>query len=124
MFVQEIASILPPCFTFRLTCVLPKSLGMIPTPGSVADRFVKMAQIIPAPNSPFALEFQLPSAREELFERLKALDKLQVTHPFLVVTKADIAFCFFRRIYQLKEGISDEIIHLLIDVGNAAVEAA
>ncbi|KFZ14990.1 hypothetical protein V502_05820 [Pseudogymnoascus sp. VKM F-4520 (FW-2644)] len=97
---------------------------IIPTPGSVADQFVRIAQIIPAPNSPFHLECHPSTPREELFERLKALDKVQVVHPFLVVTKADLAFCFYRRIYQLKMGISDEILKLVIDSGNAAVQAA
>ena len=92
--------------------------------GSVADQFVQIAQMIPAPKSPFHVECMPSTPREELFERLKALDKLPFTHPFLVVTKADLAFCFYRRIYQLKVGISDEIIQLVIDSGNAAVEAA
>ncbi|PLN83525.1 C6 zinc finger domain protein [Aspergillus taichungensis] len=98
--------------------------AIIPTPGSVADQFVQLAQIIPAPNSPFRLDCQPPTPREELFERLKALDQLRFTHPFLVVSKADLALCFYRRIYQLKMGVSDEIIQLVIDSGNAAVEAA
>lgn len=98
--------------------------AIIPISGSVADQFVKIVQIIPSPNSPFQLECQPPTPRVELFERLKALDKLQVTHPFLIVTKADVAFCFYRRIYQLKVGIPDEIIQLVINSGNAAVEAA
>ncbi|KAK2601754.1 hypothetical protein QQS21_004638 [Conoideocrella luteorostrata] len=98
--------------------------AIIPISGSVADQFVQMAQIIPAPNSPFHLECQPPTAREELFERLKSLEKLQFAHPFLVVTKADLAFCFYRRIYQLKVGISDDIITLVIAIGNAAVDAA
>ncbi|RHZ44865.1 uncharacterized protein CDV56_103403 [Aspergillus thermomutatus] len=86
--------------------------------------FVQIVQIIPSPNSPFQLECQPPTPREELFERLKALRKLDFTHPFLVATKADLAFCFYRRIYQLKTGITDEIIQLVIDSGNDAVEAA
>lgn len=98
--------------------------AIIPTPGSVADQFVQLAQIIPAPNSPFQLDCQPPTPRDELVERLKALDKLRFTHPFLVVSKADLAFCFYRRIYQLKMGFSDEIIQLVIDSGNTAVEAA
>ncbi|KAH7141691.1 C6 zinc finger domain protein [Dactylonectria macrodidyma] len=98
--------------------------AITPTSGSVADQFVQVAQIIPAPNSPFRLECQHPTPREELFERLRALGKLHFTHPFLVVTKADLAFCFYRRIYQLKLGISDDIIKLVIDSGNAAVDAA
>lgn len=98
--------------------------GIISTSGSVADQFVKMGQIIPVPDSPFHLECEPPTPREELFERLKALDKLQVVHPFLVVTKADLVFCFYRRIYQLKMGVSEEIVKLVIDSGNAAVQAA
>ncbi|KAL2824417.1 hypothetical protein BDW59DRAFT_147626 [Aspergillus cavernicola] len=98
--------------------------AIIPTPGSVANQFVQLVQIIPAPNSPFHLEWQPPNPGEELFERLKALDELQVTHPFLVVTKADIALCFYRRIYQLKTWISDEFIKLVIDSGNAGLVAA
>jgi hypothetical protein len=68
---------------------------IIPASGSVADQFVRIAQIIPTPNSPFHLECQPPTLREELFERLKALDKLRVVHPFLVLTKADLMFCFY-----------------------------
>ncbi|OBT45897.1 hypothetical protein VE00_04259 [Pseudogymnoascus sp. WSF 3629] len=98
--------------------------GIIPTAGSVADQFAQMGQIIPVPDSPFHLECEPPTPREELFERLKALDKLQVVHPFLVVTKADLAFCFYRRIYQLKMGVSEEIVKLVIDSENAAVQAA
>lgn len=99
---------------------------ILPIPGSsvVADQFVQIAQIIPSPNSPFRLESQPQSPREELFERLKALAKLHFTHPFLVATKADLAFAFYRRIYHLKTGIPDEIIQLVIDSGNDAVEAA
>jgi hypothetical protein len=97
---------------------------IISIPGSVADQFVQMIQIIPSPNSPFQLELQPPTPSEELFKRLKALDELQFTHPFLVVTKADIVFCFYRRLYQLKIRIPDDIIELVIDSGNAAVEAA
>lgn len=93
-------------------------------PGSIADQFVQLIQIIPSPNSPFQLELQPPTLSEELFTRFKALDQLQYTHPFLVMTKAEIAFCFYRRLYQLKIRIPDDIIKLIIDSGNAAVDAA
>ncbi|KAF5965631.1 hypothetical protein FCOIX_12895 [Fusarium coicis] len=98
--------------------------AIIPTTGSVAHQFVQIAQIIPAPNSPFRLECHAATPREELFGRLKALEKLQFTHPFLVVTKAELAFCFYRRIYQLKMGVSDDMIKLITDSGNAAIDAA
>ncbi|KAI9923743.1 hypothetical protein ASPWEDRAFT_45678 [Aspergillus wentii DTO 134E9] len=97
---------------------------IIAKPNSVADQFVQLIQIIPSPNSPFQHELQHPSPSEGLFQRLKALDELNFTHPFLVVTKADIAFCFYRRLYQLKIRLPDEIIQLIIDSGNAAIEAA
>ena len=98
--------------------------SIISIPGSLADQFVQLIQIISSPNSQFQLESQPSTPTEELFQRLKALDEFQVTHPFLVVTKADIAFCFYRRLYQFKTHMPDEIIKIVIDSGNAAVEAA
>ncbi|PKX91294.1 C6 zinc finger domain protein [Aspergillus novofumigatus IBT 16806] len=100
------------------------SQSIIPVSGSVADQFVQLIQIIPSPNSPLQLESQPPTPSEELYERLKVLGGFQTTHPFLVVTKADIAFCFYRRLYQLKVRIPDEVIKVVIDSGNAAAEAA
>ncbi|RDW87004.1 fungal specific transcription factor domain-containing protein [Aspergillus mulundensis] len=94
--------------------------------GSVAGQFVKLIQIIPSPNSPFQLDSQrgtlTPS--EELIQRLGVLDTFHTTHPFLVVTKADIAFAFYRRLYTCKIRIPDEAINVIIDAGNAAVDAA
>lgn len=115
------------CYEFDRSAVRFRAVtcqAIISRSGSVADQFVQIAQIIPAPNSPFHLECQPQSPREELFERLKALGNLWFTHPFLVVTKADLAFCFYRRIYQLKMGISEDMVKLIIDSGNAAVDAA
>ncbi|KAL3447651.1 hypothetical protein BJX65DRAFT_318052 [Aspergillus insuetus] len=98
---------------------------IISVPGSVTDQFVELIQVIPSPNSPFHLELQPASTpSEELFARLKALDTLIYTHPFLIVTKAEIAFCFYRRLYHLKAHIPDSIIQLIIASGNAAVSAA
>lgn len=98
--------------------------AIMPVSGSAADQFVRVAQIIPAPNSPFHLANPPRTQTEELFERLKALHELRFTDPFLLVTKADLAFCFYRRAYQLKMGMPDEFVQLVIDAGNAAVEAA
>ncbi|KAJ5814204.1 C6 zinc finger domain protein [Penicillium pulvis] len=105
---------------FRAVTCLP----IISIPGSVAELFVQLIQIIPSSNSPFQLQLQSLTPSEELFKRLKALEELQITHPFLVVTKADIAFCFYRRLYQLKVRLPDDVINLIVDSGNAAVEAA
>ncbi|PCH01558.1 Transcription factor [Penicillium occitanis (nom. inval.)] len=98
--------------------------SIISVSGSIADQFVRLIQIIPSPNSPLQLEWQPPTPSEELLQRLKVLGGFQTTHPFLVVTKAEIAFCFYRRLYQLKTSIPDELNKLIIDSGNAAVEAA
>ncbi|KAJ5950614.1 uncharacterized protein N7479_009027 [Penicillium vulpinum] len=98
--------------------------AIIAIPGSVADQFVQIVQIIPSPNSPFQLDSQPLSPKEELSERLAALSKLHFTHPFLVATKADLAFCFYRRIYQFKAGITDETIQVVIDSGRDGLEAA
>lgn len=97
--------------------------AITPRLGSVAEQFVQIVQIIPSPNSPFQLESQHLTPKEELVQRLMALSKLQPTHPFLVVTKAELAFCFYRRIYQLNTGMPNEIIQPVIDCGNAAIEA-
>ncbi|KAL4865190.1 hypothetical protein BDV12DRAFT_188359 [Aspergillus spectabilis] len=105
--------------------------GIIPVQASVADQFVALVQIIPSANSPLQLggptssQSQPLSPRDEdLFSRLKALGTHHYTHPFLLITKADLAFCFYRRIYQLKNGIPDSIVDLVIEAGNDAVEAA
>lgn len=105
---------------FRSVTCLP----IISIPGSFADQFVQLIQIIPSPNSLFQLEPRPSTQSEELFQRLRALHELRSIHPFLVVTKADIAFCFYRRLYQLKVCIPDGIMKLIIDTGSDAVEAA
>ncbi|KAL4907848.1 hypothetical protein BDW74DRAFT_189258 [Aspergillus multicolor] len=95
-------------------------------PGSIADQFVQLIQIIPSPNSPFQLEgpSETSSPSSELLKRFKALDTFATTHPFLLVTKAEIAFAFYRRLYTLKIQIPDSALKTLISAGNAAVGAA
>ncbi|KAJ6178647.1 hypothetical protein N7519_009108 [Penicillium mononematosum] len=112
------------CDRSAVTFAAVTTQAIIATPGSVAEQFVQIIQIIPSPNSPFQLDSQPPSPREELSERLTALSKLDLTHPFLVATKADLAFCFYRRIYQFKAGITNETIQVVIDIGRDGLEAA
>ncbi|CAG8365507.1 unnamed protein product [Penicillium salamii] len=92
--------------------------------GSITDQFVQLIQIIPSPNSPFQLDVHPLTPSEELFRRLQALDEFKSSHPFLAVTKADIAFCFFRRLYQLKVRIPEDAINAIIRSGNEAVTAS
>ncbi|CAG7972470.1 unnamed protein product [Penicillium olsonii] len=91
---------------------------------SVTDQFVQLVQIIPSPNSPYQLDGPPRTPSEELFGRFKALDECRFTDPFLVVTKADIAFCFYRRLYQLKVLMPDDMVKIIIHCGNEAVKAA
>ncbi|KAJ5397565.1 hypothetical protein N7509_005678 [Penicillium cosmopolitanum] len=97
---------------------------IVSKPGSIADQFVQLIQIIPSPNTPFQFESRPSTPSGDLFKRLQALDEFKFTHPFLVVTKAEIAFCFYRRLFQLNTRIPDDIIKLVIDGGNSALEAA
>lgn len=97
---------------------------IVSKPGSIADQFVQLIQIIPSPNTPFQFESRPSTPSGDLFKRLQALDELKFTHPFLVVTRAEIAFCFYRRLFQLNTRIPDDIIKLVIDGGNSALEAA
>lgn len=98
--------------------------AITPTPGFVSDQFVQIVQMIPSPNSPFSLQSHPATTRDELFERIRALDSLQLHHPFLVLTKTDLIFCFYRRVYQLRAGISDDIIQIVINNGNDATRSA
>ncbi|KAJ5223234.1 protein RDR1 [Penicillium chermesinum] len=105
---------------FRVVTCQP----ILSVPGSVADQFVQLIQIIPSQNSPFSLGCTASDSAGEFFGRLKELAKLQSAHPFLVVTKADIALCFYRRVYHLKTYIPDDFIDIVIDSGSAAITAA
>ncbi|KAL4939109.1 hypothetical protein BDV06DRAFT_199484 [Aspergillus oleicola] len=98
--------------------------SIMPVSGSLADRFVRLIQLIPSQNSPFQLEWQPLTPSAEILEHLKVLQEFKTTHPFLVVTKAEIAFCFYRRLYQLKTRIPEDAINTIIDSGNAAIDAA
>lgn len=112
------------CDRSAVTFAAVTTQAIIAIPGSVADQFVQIIQIIPSPNSPFQLDPRPPSLKEELSERLTALSKLHFAHPFLVATKAELAFCFYRRLYQYKTGITDETIQIVIDSGKDGLEAA
>ncbi|KAK4551520.1 hypothetical protein LTR86_011127 [Recurvomyces mirabilis] len=98
--------------------------AVMATNDSLADEFVRIAQITPSSNSPFQLEHKSCSPQEDFTERMKALENLHVADPFLLVTKADLALCFYRRLHLLKTGIPDECFRITISIGNAAVQAA
>ncbi|KAL4792930.1 hypothetical protein BDV19DRAFT_367353 [Aspergillus venezuelensis] len=95
-----------------------------PIAGSFSNEFVKLIQIIPSPNSPFQLDVKSPSPTEQILAHFKSLRNFQTTNPFLLITQAEIAFCFFRRLYALKSPIPDEAITSIIESGIAAVKAA
>lgn len=116
------------CYEYGRSAVrFPRvSCGSIaPVPGSFAYQHVRLAEILPSPNSTFCLaDDESGDLAKEMLERMKALQDVPLGHPFLVLTKADLTFYLYRRIRQLRSHVSDEVIQLIIGAGNSAVEAA
>ncbi|KAJ3535725.1 hypothetical protein NM208_g7019 [Fusarium decemcellulare] len=95
-----------------------------PIAGSYTYQFVQLAAVLPSPNSPFQLAVEGHGEEAELSGRMKALKDMPAGHPFLVFTKADLVFYLYRRLRQQKRPLTDEVIQLIVAVGNEAVEAA
>ncbi|KJZ75354.1 hypothetical protein HIM_05280 [Hirsutella minnesotensis 3608] len=91
---------------------------------SDAHRLVRLAQIIPCPNSPFRLQITPQDPKDDLCHRIRALDRVLNYHSFLIFTKADIMFCFYRRLYQFRAKLGDDVVQILIKAGNESVKAA
>ncbi|KAI8665206.1 Zn(2)-C6 fungal-type domain-containing protein [Fusarium sp. Ph1] len=98
--------------------------SITPIPGSFAYQHVRMAEILPSPNSTFCLADKPQDLGKEMLERMKALHEAPLGHPFLVLTRADLTFYLYRRMRQLKSPVTDEVIQLIIAAGNNAVETA
>ncbi|RSL74748.1 hypothetical protein CEP53_000024 [Fusarium sp. AF-6] len=98
--------------------------GITPTPGSFAHQHVRLAEILPSPNSTFCLAEKPQDLGSEMLERMKAVRDASSGHPFLALTKADLTFYLYRRMRQLKSPVTDEVTELIIAAGNHAVQAA
>ena len=106
----------------RVTCE-----NVTEKPGLHAHQFIYIAQTIPSINSPFQLggEFEdSESEVERLSQRIRALERIGNIHPFIVLTKAEISFCFYRRLYQLRTPPKQDVAQLIIQAGIEAVASA
>jgi hypothetical protein len=99
---------------------------IVPPVQTLPGQFVAITQLIPSMTDVSRPDSEgHVTTKAGLVERLIALEAVPCdAHPFLAVTKADLAFCFYRRLYQLKMGIPEEAIETAIAFGRAATEAA
>lgn len=98
-----------------ITCKPIKDL-----PGDSTSIHIKIAQLIPRDN----MVISSITHKEELMNGLKELAQIPDEHPFLLLSKADVCFCFYRRLRLMKQVLEKEAIQSIIDIGNKAAEAA
>ncbi|PQE31995.1 Rdr1p protein [Rutstroemia sp. NJR-2017a WRK4] len=98
-----------------ITCKPIKS-----TPGDFTAIHIQIAQLIPRDN----MIVSSTTHKEELAAGLEKLSQIPDEHPFISMSKADVCFCFYRRLRLLRQGLEKEAIQAIISIGNRAVEAA
>lgn len=119
----------------NVTCRQPK-----PVAGTVTDQFIDLARVIPGSNTITRRSSRREERDEEItiahtvhkelcsrVATLRGLADLQHSHPFLMVTTADLAFCFYRSLCHLNgagTSIPDITLQAIIDIGSNAVRAA
>ncbi|KAM3076057.1 hypothetical protein ACMFMG_006428 [Clarireedia jacksonii] len=81
---------------------------------------IQVAQLIPRDN----MIVSSTAHKEELAAGLEKLSQIPDDHPFISMSKADVCFCFYRRLRLLRQGLEKEEINAIISMGNRAVEAA
>jgi hypothetical protein len=90
------------------------------SPGDFTAVHIQIAQLIPRDN----MIVSSTTHKEELAAGLEKLSQIPDDHPFISMSKADVCFCFYRRLRLLKQGLEKEAIQAIISIGNRAVEAA
>lgn len=90
------------------------------TIGDSAAFHIKLAQLIPRDN----MVIDAATHKEELMNGMRELTQIPDNHPFLSLSKADVCFCFYRRLRLMKQGLEKEVIQSIIDIGNKGAEAA
>lgn len=109
------------CITLsNVTCALPGDDSM----HVISQQFLQIMQTIPSSPFPHALDSEGASAEEQLYSRIMELANFAADHPFIVWSKADLIFCFYRRLRQFQFIMPAEITEALIRVGNESVAAA
>jgi hypothetical protein len=98
-----------------ITCKPIKS-----SPGDFTAVHIQIAQLIPRDN----MIVSSTTHKEELAAGLEKLSQIPDDHPFISMSKADVCFCFYRRLRLLRQVLEKEAIQAIISIGNRAVEAA
>ncbi|KAL0257586.1 hypothetical protein SLS55_008400 [Diplodia seriata] len=84
-----------------------------PIVGNFLPDWIQLVQTIPDRSSP-----------ESLMDSLHQLAGIASGHPMLRLTKADVSFCFFRRLRQLGVNIPTNAVDVLLGIGDEATGAA
>ncbi|RDW91116.1 hypothetical protein BP5796_02281 [Coleophoma crateriformis] len=87
--------------------------------GDTSAHHVALAQLIPRDNPPSDA-----AARDDLQRAIKSIRSNPNENRFMSLSRADVCFCFYRRLRLLKQGIDKEIVSCILRIGEEAVEAA
>jgi len=103
-----------PVFLSQISCKLPTSFGeedyMVP--------FIKLAKLLPSDDEVRAL------CRKQMFRALDEMANIHGEFSKLVLLKADMAFCLYRRLRIQDDGYPKEALTQIIDHGKAAMQHA
>ncbi|KAL3424088.1 hypothetical protein PVAG01_03369 [Phlyctema vagabunda] len=91
---------------------------VVPVEGDFTAQHILLARLIPGDNT------DAETQREELQEGLRKLQQIPDVKDFTCLTRADICFCFYRRLRLLKQNLDKETISCILDIGDKAVEAS
>ena len=95
-----------------------------PKPGFFTNQWVQLAGTLPSHNSPFQQYDRSQDPSSDTLQRLQSLAEVPTNHPFLTLTKADLAFYFYRKLRSQNVTLSEKHIQLITTAGNDAVESA
>lgn len=87
-----------------------------PSPGSSFLDLVRISQLIPPESA--------NCDKDELLRALQAMKGINDSSEMITLTKADIAFAFYRRLRLLRQGLEKDVITDIISLGNRGVSAA
>ncbi|QSZ29822.1 hypothetical protein DSL72_004340 [Monilinia vaccinii-corymbosi] len=110
-------------YEYGRSAVILNSITCKPIKDTMGDGIVlhiKIAQLIPRDN----MVISAATHKEELINGFRELARIPDEHPFLSLSKADVCFCFYRRLRLMKQGLERDAVQSIIDIGNRAVEAA
>jgi hypothetical protein len=93
----------------NITCAFPSA-----ETNNLTSQFVALAQLIPPEKS----------AASILVNTIHQLSSVDATDPYISCTRADLAFCLYRRLRTSKHALPGSAITELIGIGSTALSAA